>query len=67
MKTFLLSFAFLASVCVACNLYMPNQPEITYLCKDQKCDEQTITDGTQCQSGCCWEGKCNAEGKCAEQ
>ena len=57
----------LATLTFACNLYEEGKPEITYLCKDQICDKQTITDGTQCQSGCCWEGKCNNDGKCAEQ
>merc|ERR1712013_424725 len=68
MKLFITAvIALLGTLTSACNLYVENQPEITYLCKDQICDKQTITDGTQCQSGCCWEGKCNADGKCAEK
>ena len=63
----IVAIALLATITSACNLYMEGQPEITYLCKDQICDKQTIQDGNQCQSGCCWEGKCNADGKCAEQ
>ena len=61
------AFACLLSACLACNMYIEGQPEISYLCKDQKCDAQNIKDGMQCQSGCCWEGLCNADGKCAEQ
>ena len=68
MKLFMTTLiALLATMTAACNLYEEGKPEITYLCKDQICDKQTITNGNQCQSGCCWEGKCNADGKCAEQ
>ena len=66
-KQFIPILALFATLTMACNLYVEGDASTTYLCKDQVCDKQNITDGTQCQSGCCWEGMCNADGKCAEE
>ena len=59
--------ALLATLTSACNKYIEGDKTLSYLCKDEKCDGLDITDGMQCQSGCCWEGKCNADGKCAQE
>ena len=55
----------MAAVALACNVYDPNNPALTYLCAGEKCD----TDGDssqQCQSGCCHDGACNDDGQCAK-
>ena len=54
--------AFLATLSTACNLV--GGPYKTYLCAGEVC----TTEGGQtqeCQSGCCVDGKCNADGHCA--
>ena len=49
----------------ACNLYDPDNKALTYLCAGETCSEEGAL-SLQCQSGCCHDGKCNADGECAK-
>ena len=48
MKFFGPLLALFVTLTAACNLYEEGVATTTYLCKEQVCDKQDITDGTQC-------------------
>ena len=57
--------ALLSAASMACNLYDPSNPALTYLCAGETCDGGGDT-SKQCQSGCCHDGSCNDDGACAK-
>ena len=61
----LLLCALLSAASLACNLYDPNNPGLTYLCAGEKCSDDGDSSRT-CQSGCCHDGECNDDGQCAK-
>ena len=54
------------SVVRACNIYDAATLDQTYLCGGQTCNDDGIK-SVQCQSGCCFDGKCNDDNKCASR
>ena len=61
--------ALMATLAQACNICDTSSGqecpgELTYLCAEQTCDIEGDS-SLQCQSGCCSDGKCNADGACA--
>ena len=60
------TIALVASLGQACNLYDAAYPDMTYLCAGETCTIEGDS-SLECQSGCCKDGVCNADGACAKK